>query len=154
MGSADYRSRLSEAMDGAGRLMGETGRRAPGDVQIKEGPPHLGPAGPVPHDGHASPGGARHSPSVQDFPPHAQREYWAKTAEADPRAPSQPRTAYQRQPEPAPAKTSLLRRLAGAGRNRPEGGDDQLQKHSQSRSDVRAAEEQVDLPVFFGRGKR
>jgi hypothetical protein len=93
-------------------------------------------------------------PGVEDFPPHAQREYWAKSADEQLAAPAQPPFVYQRQPEPAPAKTSLLRRLTGGGRRREERPDDQLQKHSRSRNGANGAEEQVDLPVFFGRGKR
>jgi hypothetical protein len=62
---------------------------------------------------------------------------------------------YQRQPESPAPKTSLLRRLAGAARGRREGGrEDQLPKHSSNRTGVGEGEEQVDLPVFFGRGKR
>ena len=37
---------------------------------------------------------------------------------------------------------------------RDAGRDEQLQKHQQSKSDVRPPEEAIDLPVFFGRGKR
>ena len=52
-------------------------------------------------------------------------------------------------------QTSLLRRLAGAGRvKREEGREAQLPKHSGSRNGAGGNEEQVDLPVFFGRGKR
>jgi hypothetical protein len=62
---------------------------------------------------------------------------------------------YQRQPEAASPKTSLLRRLTGGALGkRSAGRDAQLPKHSGSRNRAGDNEEQVDLPVFFGRGKR
>jgi hypothetical protein len=63
---------------------------------------------------------------------------------------------YQRQPESPAPKTSLLRRLTGAGRGGRDGGRDDKQpaKHSSNRSGAADSEEQVDLPVFFGRNKR
>jgi cell division protein FtsZ len=163
----DYQLRLSEAIEGGNNGRGDAGGNAPqvaqGRVYITEGPPQL--ASPAPTHGRdgASNGGdpyangapnGRHHPNVEDFPPHAQREYWAKTGEGEPRPPTPP-FVYQRQPEPPPRKTSLLRRLAGGGRNkREQDGGGQLQKHSHNRGDANATEEQVDLPVFFGRNKR
>jgi hypothetical protein len=49
-----------------------------------------------------------------------------------------------------------LRRLTGAARTPREGGreDGQPAKHSASRNGAGDGEQQVDLPVFFGRGKR
>jgi hypothetical protein len=62
---------------------------------------------------------------------------------------------YQKQPESLKPKTSLLRRLAGAGRGKREDNRDaQAAQHSISRNGAGGSEEQVDLPVFFGRGKR
>ncbi|HZT49050.1 MAG TPA: cell division protein FtsZ [Hyphomicrobiaceae bacterium] len=166
---ADYRLRLSEAIEGVnggGRdPVGAGPRRAPGEVYITEGPPQLGSPPASAPDGGAAANGARGSadpyangvpngrphPGVEDFPPHAQREFWAKTGEGD----SRPPFVYQRQPEPAPSKPGFLRRLTGGGRNKRESGRDlQLQKHSRNRGDTKATEEQADLPVFFGRGKR
>jgi len=171
---ADFQMRLSEAIDGSNargpagespaHTAGERSRPAPGEVYIQEGPPNLASVAPAtrdkgrmrgPDDHLADPSQARRQvPGVEDFPPHAQREYWAKSGEEQPAVPAQPPFVYQRQPEPPPAKTSLLRRLTGAGRRREERQDDQLQKHSRSRNGANGAEEQVDLPVFFGRGKR
>jgi hypothetical protein len=94
---------------------------------------------------------------VEDFPPHAQREYWAKASESERRAvPPEPPFVYQRQPESPAPKTSLLRRLAGAARGVRDGGkeDGQPAKHSSNRNGAGDSEEQVDLPVFFGRNKR
>jgi hypothetical protein len=90
---------------------------------------------------------------VEDFSPHAQREYWAKTGEGEHRATP---SVYQRQPESPAPKTSLLRRLAGVARGVREGSrnDDQLPKHSSNKSGTGDGAEQVDLPVFFGRNKR
>lgn len=174
--STDYQLRLSEAIDDVNARVGpgggktahadEYGRRTAGDVYIQDGPPQLASVSPATRDKGRVRGfeeqlvdptdGGRHGPDVEGFPPHAQREYRAKSSEGDERAaPAQPPFVYQRQPEPPPMKTSLLRRLAGGGRSRREQGhNDQLQKHSHSRNGAGAPEEQVDLPVFFGRGKR
>jgi cell division protein FtsZ len=165
----DYRMRLSEAIDDANGGAGsesEEAWRARGSVYITEGPPQLSPLG------HATRGGNRarsheeqplelgqegaRSPTVNDFPPHAQREYWAKTGESAQRGtPPEPPFVYQRQPEATSPKTSLLRRLTGGALGkRSASREAQLPKHSGSRNDTRDNEEQVDLPVFFGRGKR
>jgi len=147
----DYRRRLSEAIDdlnGPG-YPPEGSRRAPGEVYIQEGPPHISGLAPAPR-------GSRPTPSVEDFPPHAQREYWSKTADDEQRGPPQPPSVYQRQPESPMPKTSLLRRLAGATRGRRDAAreDDAPARGSSGRNGVAGAQEEVDLPVFFGRGKR
>jgi cell division protein FtsZ len=171
--SNDYRRRLSEAIDddlteevGADVASAEDGRRTPGEVYIQEGPPQLSSLAPATRGKNRASSaesqgldpqrGARPVPAVGDFPPHAQREYWAKASEREHRgAPPDPPFVYQRQPESPAPKTSLLRRLAGAARGRREGGrEDQLPKHSSNRTGAGEGEEQVDLPVFFGRGKR
>jgi cell division protein FtsZ len=172
----DYRLRLSEAIDdasgqpGVGSTSGsgaaDDGRRAPGNVYITEGPPQLSPLGHATREENrarsteaqpfeAAPDGGRH-PTVQDFPAHAQREYWAKAGDtAQHGAPPEPPFVYQRQPESPKVKTSLLRRLTGVGPGKRDAERDaQLPKHSSSRGGATANEEQVDLPVFFGRGKR
>ena len=174
-GSDDFRSRLRDAIDdmggerdaGADHTTLEQGRRAPGDVFIQEGPPQLPSLAPATRGknransaeslGLDSQRGGRSVPGVEDFPPHAQREYWAKTGEGEHRAtPPAPPSVYQRQPESPAPKTSLLRRLAGVARGVREGGrdDDQLPKHSSNKSGAGDSAEQVDLPVFFGRNKR
>ena len=164
----DFRLRLSEAMDDgnglglsppAGEAAAAEGWR-PGNVYITERPPQLSPLGhargpenrarsaetgaPVPE---------RPMPSVEDFPPHAQREYWAKSG-ARPVAAEAP-FVYQRHSESPANKGSLLRRLTGRalGRRQPS-GDGQLPKHSSSTNTAVDSREEVDLPVFFGRGKR
>jgi cell division protein FtsZ len=137
--------------------------RAPGEVYIQEGPPQFSPLPPATwgknRATNAEPGvadaarGGRPVPGVEDFPPHAQREYWAKSSENEPRAiPPEPPFVYQRQPEAPAPKTSLLRRLTGAGR--PGKDDAPAPKNSSSRNGSGDGEQQVDLPVFFGRGKR
>jgi cell division protein FtsZ len=167
----DYRRRLKEAIDDVNVLGGagaasEEARRTSGSVYITEGPPQLSPLGHATRQENRArsadeqllePGqeGTRH-PTVNDFPPHAQRDYWAKAGEGAQRnTPPEPPFVYQRQPESRTPKTSLLRRLAGAARGkRDEAHDAQLPKHSGSRNGADDNEEQVDLPVFFGRGKR
>lgn len=118
----------------------------------------------------------RRMPEVQDFPPHSQREYYAKSAEAhreeaDRRA--EPRVAEQR----APRRPSFFERLTGRGRS---SGDSRqtapssaerrdpepplgysTEIHQRSRpaidpgSDDRSmAREKPELPVFFNRTRR
>jgi hypothetical protein len=174
-GSDDYRRRLTEAIDDLpserepahDEPVAEEPRRAPGDVYIQEGPPQLSPLSPATRARNRDTSGepqasesaraARPIPAVDDFSPHAQREYWAKTNGSERRvAPPEPPSVYQRQPESVAPKTSLLRRLTGGGRGKGDRGkdDDQLPKHSSNRNGAGEGEEQVDLPVFFGRGKR
>jgi cell division protein FtsZ len=125
------------------------GWRGPGDVVIREGPPQLGGQphaaygrSSVHRDGDGRAGratsygehGRRRMPSVEDFPPVGQREYWAKTT-GGVRTPPLPPAQPQR-------KTGLLQRLTGGGRDR--------------RADARQAaerppDEPLDLPVFFRR---
>ncbi|HSR79997.1 MAG TPA: cell division protein FtsZ [Hyphomicrobiaceae bacterium] len=166
----DYRLRLSEAMDdGSGPDLGPpAGDPAaaegwrPGSVYITERPPQLSPLG------HArgpetrariaetgEPVEQRPLPSVQDFPPHAQREYWAKSGAGAQRPAAEAPFVYQRQPESPPRKGSLLHRLTGRALGRRQSsGEGQLPKHSSSTNTARDSREEVDLPVFFGRGKR
>jgi cell division protein FtsZ len=158
----DYRLRLREAIDDTN---GQGGAGA-GNVYITEGPPQLSPLGHATREGNRAksqeeqqlePGqGEARPPSVKDFPPHAQREYWAKTGESAHRStPPEPPFVYQRQPEAPRSKTSLLRRLKGAALGKRDGSTDApLPKHSGNRNAAGDNEEQVDLPVFFGRGKR
>ena len=172
----DYRLRLSEAIvdgngqgsagNGPGDMAPDEAWRAPGNVYITEGPPQLSPLGHATRaenrarnaedqpfeSGQES---TRH-PTLNDFPPHAQREYRAKTGDTSQRStPPEAPFVYQRQPESRHVKTSLLRRLAGAALGKREGDRGvQLPKHSGSRNGAGGKEEQVDLPVFFGRGKR
>ena len=169
----DYHRRLSAAIDDMGAdREGADGAalespRAPGEVYIQEGPPQLSSIPPATRSKNRASSdeprafdpvrGGRPVPGVEDFPPHAQREYWAKTGESEPQAtPPEPPYVYQRQPEAPAPKTSLLRRLTGAARTPREGGreDGQPAKHSASRNGAGDGEQQVDLPVFFGRGKR
>jgi cell division protein FtsZ len=167
-GLNDYRARLSEAMDDAngpplgppeGDAMADSWH--PGSVYITERPPQLSPLGHArgPENrarvADAGEPKERPQPSVQDFPPHAQREYWAKSGASAQRAPADAPFVYQRQPESPAGKGSLLRRLTGRALGRRQSsGEVQLPKHSSSTSAPSGSREQVDLPVFFGRGKR
>jgi cell division protein FtsZ len=168
-GPNDYRLRLSEAMDDAnapalappaGDAAAEDGWR-PGSVYITERPPQLSPLGHargtenrarLPDAGEPQ---ERPQPSVQDFPAHAQREYWAKSGASGQRVPADPPFVYQHQPESPASKGSLLRRLTGRALGRRQSSiDGQLPKHSSSTNAAGDRREEVDLPVFFGRGKR
>jgi cell division protein FtsZ len=167
--SPDYRLRLSEAMDDgngpdlsppAGDAAAAEGWRS-GNVYITERPPQLSPLGhargPENRARSAESGEPveRRLPSVQDFPPHAQREYWAKSGAGAPRLAAEAPFVYHHQRESPSSKGSLLRRLAGRALGRRQsGGEGQLPKHSSSTNTARDSREEVDLPVFFGRGKR
>jgi len=169
-GPHDYRLRLSEAIEeaneagvGAGNGAAEDAWRAPGNVYITERAPQLSPLGHATrvenranstHDSQPLAEGARR-PMMHDAPPRAQREYWATSSEGAQRAPSGAPFVYQRQPESPGAKASLLRRLTGGALGRRQSrGNDHLPKHSDSAKATSGSREEVDLPVFFGRGKR
>jgi cell division protein FtsZ len=114
-------------------------RRASGDVVIREKPPQLAGNLPQPTYGNGAAErepsrverARRPMPSVEDFPPVGQREYWAKTAGGS-----------RLEPAPPQRKASLFQRLTGGGRDRP--GDAR-------QSAERAPGEPLDLPVFFRR---
>ena len=133
----------------------------PGNVYITERPPQLSPLGHARGPENRAriaetgePGQERPHLSEQDFPPHAQREYWAKSGAAQRVAADKP-FVYQRQPESPVSKGSLLRRLTGlALSKRQSSGEGQMPKHSGSTNNVGDSREEVDLPVFFGRSKR
>jgi len=168
-GPHDYRLRLSEAIDeengagvGSGNGAAADGWRAPGNVYITERPPQLSPLGHATRlENRASTDDGQplaereHRPAGHDFPPHVQREYWAASGEGTQRRPTEAPFVYQRQPESPGAKGSLLRRLTGGalGRRQPS-ADGHLPKHSDSTKAAGGSREEVDLPVFFGRGKR
>jgi cell division protein FtsZ len=125
--------------------------RGPGDVVIRERPPqlsgHLSHVGKSARDDSAGTNserqafhgrrGRRPMPTVEDFPPVGQREYWAKVGDG---------RREQPQDAPPPArKPSLLQRLRGGGRDR----NADVQPMSN-----RTVEEPLDLPVFFRRDQR
>jgi cell division protein FtsZ len=138
-GARDYRDRLSEAIGGYVR---------PQASHHPEAAPHAHPS-----QGPSHPANGRTMPAVEDFPPVAQREYWAKAESGRPDAHA--RDMYPQQRD-VPRKPGLLARLTGAGRDRR--GDsmrgDGRSAHATNGSAARHEEERTDLPVFFGRGKR
>jgi cell division protein FtsZ len=154
--AGDFRWRLSQAMsscegDDASPADAATASswEGPGGVLIKEGPPRL--SGGEPSERTAGP---RHDgdrfPVLEDFPLPAQQAY-----RAIPRAPqaserAEPRAGVYQQPTPdsPPGKFGLLRRLAEAARGLRE------ERAIGSAVAIPDRGEEVDLPVFFGRGKR
>jgi cell division protein FtsZ len=150
----DYRRRLTEAIEDGAAQSGPAdvdARRAPGSVYITEGPLQLSPLGHATRDGfrsrsgHATSDSARHGEpaDADDEAAYSRDEYAGQ---------SEPPSVYQRQSEAPSARKSLLRRITGLGRRHEDRGVQA--KHSGSRNGKGAPEEQVDLPVFFGRGKR
>ena len=165
-GGQDYRDRLSAAIGDYGHQEPPAGPgtarqdiwQAPDDVIIRDTPAahgnghynHPAPRAPA---GHAN---GRPMPAVEDFPPVAQREYWAKTNEISrPQAPTQP--MYGQRVDSPPRRPGLLQRLTGVGgrdKHRDSNRGDRSSAHAGHRADSDNADEQVDLPVFFGRNKR
>jgi hypothetical protein len=148
----DYRHRLTEAIGGSqddagGVYHSELSTLSPA-TRAKNGAAE--PASDARRNG-------SRMPAVEDFPPVGQREYWAKSGDAHNRGiRPELEPATQHTPESPAPKTSLLRRLTGGGRGRREtppasvpGTDD-----SASRLSPQLADDNVDLPVFFGRKKR
>ena len=142
-----------------------TGWHAPGGVYIREATPQLGGQGPDhdPVSGDPNHGTVaqqpeprqRRLPDVANSMLKSARDYWGR-GEGEPRIESVPTppAASSEAEEPA-ARSSLLRRLASAGKvrlstpapaPRHEGAEPQ-------ESDVEVPERQVELPVFFGRSK-
>lgn len=154
-GGQDFRERLSEAIvdyDHADAPAAQnSGRQAPGEVVIRDGngsvDDHAHGRRPVerPRMGNGKP-----MPSVEDFPPVAQREYWAKSADVG-------RSQKNVQPQPeAPRRPGFLQRLTDAVRDKQPDANrgDRNSAYGRNGAVSNGADEQVDLPVFFGRGKR
>ncbi len=119
-GDTDFRRRLSEAM---GNLPPSTEEE------------------PLPAQQAA--GARRQHPSVEDFPPVAQREYWAKSETA--RRTSAPA-------EEPPRRPGLLERLTGR-RPAVSNPESRLDRQGALKRGETSAED-TDAPVFFARGPR
>jgi cell division protein FtsZ len=156
--SDDYRRQPNEA-NGHSALRGE----APSDPYDAPARPIASPFAAATRPRHGAeaaadarrPAGPR-MPSVDDFPAVGQREYWAKTGEASGRSmrPDHDSIAQQSAESPTP-KTSLLRRLTGGslGRRDTSSTGEPRSDDSNHRLTPQLAEDNVDLPVFFGRKK-
>jgi hypothetical protein len=130
----DFRDRLSQAIDGYSPPdSSEPGRRQRSDAAIRSGAA-----------GARHPGSGPAMPSVEDFPVVGQREYWAKVQDAPQHG---GRSIHQRQPGAPSRKPGLLQRLTGGRHKRSE-------PHATDGHDPSGDEERIDMPVFFGRGKR
>jgi cell division protein FtsZ len=156
----DFRDRLSQAIGGYGHdapPAHNPGRRdtwqGPKDVVIRDGNAgrEANARAHRPEDRHLD-GNGRFMPAVEDFPPVGQREYWAKASDvsrASDRSHQQPIDPPQRRP-------GLLQRLTGAGRDKRAESNrrDRSSAYDGNGPGSHGADEQVDLPVFFGRNKR
>jgi cell division protein FtsZ len=160
----DFRDRLSEAIGGYGQQDAapahNSGRRdtwqGPGDVVIRDD--NAGrEANARAHRSQDRPpaGNGRSMPAVEDFPPVAQREYWAKASDTGAPAGRSRHNAHHESDTPQ-RRPGLLQRLTGAGRDRrPESNRrDKNSAHDGNGAGSHGSDEQVDLPVFFGRDKR
>ena len=153
----DFRDRLSQAIGGYGHQDAPpahpAGRRdtwqGPGDVVIRDD--HAGQEGHLRAHRPLNGGNGRSMPAVEDFPPVGQREYWAKASDVS-RAPGR----SHQQPIDPPRRPGLLQRLTGAGRDKRAESNrrDRSSAYDGNGAESHAADEQVDLPVFFGRDKR
>jgi cell division protein FtsZ len=163
-GGQDFRDRLSEAIGSYGQQDAapahNPGRRdtwqGPGDVVIRDD--NAGrEANARAHRPEDRPlaGNGRSMPAVEDFPPVAQREYWAKASDTGTPAGRSRHNAHHESDTPQ-RRPGLLQRLTGAGSNRrPESNRrDKNSAHDGNGAGAHGSDEQVDLPVFFGRDKR
>jgi cell division protein FtsZ len=138
------------------------------DVQIEEAPPQLSdmPGTTRTYERSAQPEGAqtmvvpefapkapaevrravRRMPDLEEFPPHAQREFMSKTAMQDP-ALAAPR-AYQT-PVVEAKKSSLLQRLTGGALGRRQGQDTGVSRDAKPGRNAAP-----ELPDFFQTGKK
>ena len=121
-GESDFRHRLSEAMGG---------------LPQADSDPH---GEPPPQSGMR---GRQQVPSVEDFHPVAQREYWAKSDAA--------RRAGTQQP-PESRKPGLLERITGRRASSTQSGQRFDRQGGSGRTDP--IDEGTDAPVFFARGPR
>ncbi len=152
----DYRDRLSAAIGDYGHQdappMHNQRRswQASDDVVIRDGNPGSDDRA---HSQRPHIANGRSMPAVEDFPPVAQREYWAKAGDAGRPAGKSQHRVYPQQTDAPPRRPSLLQRLTGAGRDKSPNSGDRRSAHA-DRGSAHEADEQVDLPVFFGRDKR
>ena len=163
-GGQDFRDRLSEAIGGYGQQDAapahNPGRRdtwqGPGDVVIRDDKAgrEANARAHRPEDRPLA-GNGRSMPAVEDFPPVAQREYWAKASDTGTPAGRSRHNAHHESDTPQ-RRPGLLQRLTGAGRDRrPESNRrDKNSAHDGNGAGAHGSDEQVDLPVFFGRDKR
>jgi cell division protein FtsZ len=159
----DYRLRLSEAIDDVNGAdpAGHAGEDAwpAGNVYITERAPQLSPLGHAVRLEDQALSAAQGAHPQRPQSGSVRREPWATPEAGAPKAPVQAPFVYQRQPE-APwtngsPKGSLLRRLAGRALGRRQASaTSQYPQHSSSTNAAPDSREQVDLPVFFGGGKR
>jgi cell division protein FtsZ len=150
------RIRVSIVASGMARVQEEKGPDRGGNRQSREPDfrQRLSQAiGTVPdaHEHYEAPNASRSSmPAVEDFPPQAQREYWAKTDPRGRQMPQQPASNAE-----SPRRPGLLQRLTGMGRDRQ---PDQMQteqlRRQMDRADRERPDEQADAPAFFVRGPR
>ncbi len=129
-GGRDYRARLSEALGANPSLRNEPGAHhewpATEEVVIRERLQR-------PSVSEQAERGRRQMPAIEEFPPPAQREYWAKSAGS----------TKARPVELAPVrKPGLLERLAG-------GAWDRKRQSAAVQPSSGDAQEQADVPVFF-----
>jgi len=130
-GGRDYRARLSEALDANPPQRNDPGAHhewpATEEVVIRERLQR------PPVSEHAE-RGRRQMPAIEEFPPPAQREYWAKSAGSTKAKPV----------ELAPVrKPGLLERLAGGAWDR------RRQSAAAAQPSPEGSQEQTDVPVFF-----
>jgi cell division protein FtsZ len=152
-GSEDFRRRLSEAIGGSGGdgeaaagTAAGNGWHEPGDVYITQGSPVL----PARFDNRARSEGEQVADTAEGDWPMSPPEGFPQAG----REPPQPPFVYQRQHESPAPKRGLLRRIADAARGKRERTRERLPKHGGNGSGRGHGEEQVELPVFLGRGKR
>ena len=135
----DFRDRLSQAI---GTYNGGNGsapeRQAPEDIVIRDG-----------NRSHAHPRPSRPSPAAEELSQAPARDYWAKAAEPDKWAEPNGHS----ETDAPPRRLGLLQRLTGGGRERSRNGPSPSAE-TRNGGARRGANEEVEVPIFFGRGKR
>jgi cell division protein FtsZ len=165
----DFRQRLTEAIEeGAVRpapvapAAHAGDPRTPGSVYITEGPIQLSPLGHASRDGFRANGSdaadrlqngaARHN--GHGFAAESGDRWDEHSESAEPELQTAPPFVYQRQPESAAPRKSLLRRLTGVALGRRDEPLPSSLRPSAGGSGSGGSRERVDLPIFFGRGRR
>jgi cell division protein FtsZ len=143
-GGQDFRDRLSQAIGSNASNSPAPERReawqAAGDVVIRD----ANRAHADPHPRRAKP-----MPAREDHGPPPARDYWSKAGEPDRWAEQTP----DEESDTPPRKVGLLQRLTGGSRSQSRNGPDSSAE-GRNGSGRHDGNERVEVPIFFGRGKR
>ena len=140
-GGQDFRDRLSQAIGSNGpALERREAWQGTGDVVIRDANrAHVDP----------QPRRAKPMPAREDHAQPPARDYWSKSSEPDRWAEQTP----EEESDAPPRRVGLLQRLTGGGRSQSRNGPDSGTE-GRNGSGRHNNNERVEVPIFFGRGKR